>query len=94
MSLQTVIPIAPTPPDFYLCDIKYGTGILASDCLIALAELPRGQSPVSYGLEGSVRGESNRLPFSVKFGLLSMPTQISLLSRVTNHVALYCQAHA
>lgn len=48
-----LVPVAPTPPDFHLCDQFYGTNLDHVDCDLAGSQLPVGTNPVVYALRGS-----------------------------------------
>ena len=42
-------PVAPTPPDFYLCNPFYGAGLNQQDCIEAASRLPVGTTPMVLG---------------------------------------------
>ena len=43
-------PVAPTPPNFHVCDATYGADLVNDDCLMALARLPGGATSIPFTL--------------------------------------------
>ena len=58
--------IAPTPPDVYTCDIRYGSGLDPETCARTAGILPQGQSAVPYLL--NAQGVQFSLPISIQYG--------------------------
>ena len=72
MANNRAVPITMrSPPDFVLCDPRYGTvdeGINIGDCSHAVDRLPTSSTPVEYHLDGST--PPFIFPWQARFGLL------------------------
>ena len=56
--------LAPTSPDFYLCDEAYGQYMNKLDCKIASLNLPKGKRDVQYDV--GFMTLNNKLPLTVE----------------------------
>lgn len=59
-------PVAPTPPDFKICGVEYGSELESSDCVQAINGLPGGSAEIPFTLTRP--GHPMNLPLHAEHG--------------------------
>ena len=61
-------PLIPIPPDYSICDRRYGSHLMPLLCGWAAETLTQGDSPISYTVSGSGATGPHNLPHTAIFG--------------------------